>query len=128
MRGAWFGKSFRACKTHKLAYANGPAFVAEGELWHTVPRAHKQNRQLPRVATAWEKRRPSAPGASRVSQHLPQKVYQAVVAVSLRNFVRALVASRAEPEPEKAQMSIDIKNGGRPHPDLESVHRPPGKA
>ena len=38
-----------------------------------VPRAHKRDRQLPRAATAWEKRRLSAPGASRASQHLPKK-------------------------------------------------------
>ena len=42
-----------------------------------------------------------------------QKVYQAVAAVSLRSFVRALVARRAELEPDKARMSIDIKTGGR---------------
>ena len=39
------------------------------------------------------------PVASLASQHLPQKVYQAVAAVSLRNFVPKLVANRAEPEP-----------------------------
>ena len=89
-----------------------------------VPRAHKRDRQLPRAATAWEKRRLSAPGASRASQHLPQKVYQAVAAVSVRNFVRALMARRAEPEPEKARMSIDTKTGGRPHPNDGSATRP----
>ena len=59
----------------------------------------------------------SAPVASRASQHLPQKVYQTVAAASLRNFVRALVASRAEPEPEKARMCVYIKTGGMPHPN-----------
>ena len=112
VRGAWFGRRFRACKTHtNLHMQTAPLLSRKVSCGTLVPRAHKQNRQLPRVATAWEKRQLSAPGASRALQHLPQKVYQVVAAVSMRNVVRALVASRAEPEQEKARMSIDIKPG-----------------
>ena len=114
MRVAWFGKRFCACKTHTNSHLQtAPLLSRKVNCGTPVPRAHKQNRQLPRAATAWEKQQLSALGALRALEHLPQKVYQTVAAVSLRNFVRALVASRAEPEPEKARMSIDIKTGGR---------------
>ena len=78
-----------------------------------LSRADMQNCQLLGTATAWKKQRLSAPSAPRASQHLPQKVYSAVATVSLRNFVRALVASRADPEPEKARLDISQKTGGQ---------------
>ena len=100
MRGVGFGKRFRACKTHTNLYLQtAPLLSRKVSCGTHISRAHTQNCQLPRTATAWQKRRLSAPVASCASQHLPQKVYQAVAAVSLRNFIRKLVASRAEPEP-----------------------------
>ena len=114
VRGAGFGKRFRACKTHTNSHPQTAPLLSRKVSCDThILRAHTQNCQLPGTATAWKKRRLSAPVASRASQHLPQKVYPAVATVSLRNFVRALVASRAEPEPEKARLDISQKTGGQ---------------
>ena len=98
-----FGKRLCACKTNSHLQT-APLLSRKASCDTHESRAHTQNCQLPRAAMAWKKRRLSAPVASRASQHLPQQVYQAKAAVSLRNFVRKSVASRAEPEPEKARL------------------------
>ena len=94
-----FGKRFRANKTHTNSHLQTAPLLSRKVSCDTqISRAHTQNCQLPGTATALKKRQLSTLVASRASQHLPQKVYQAVAAVSLRNFVRKLVARRAEPE------------------------------
>ena len=104
-----FGKRFRACKTHTNSYLQTAPLLSRQVSCDThISRAHTQNCQLLGMATAWKKRRLSGPVESRASQHLPQKKFPAVATVSLRNFVRNLVASRAEPEPEKARLYIII--------------------
>ena len=100
MRGEGFTKRVRACKmlTNSLLQT-APLSCSKVSYDTPIPRAQTQNRQLPGAATAWAKRHLPAPGASRAPKHLPQKAYLAVATVSLRNFFRKFVDSRAEPEP-----------------------------
>ena len=59
------------------------------------------------------------PPLRRARQICHKKVYQVVAAVSLRNFVRKLAASRAKPEPWLAADCYSSLNPGRTHPIIK---------
>ena len=138
MRGEWFLKRARACKTLTNSLLQTAPLLCRKVTYDTpVPRAQTQNRQLPRVATAWARRHLPAPGASRSPKHLSQKAYLAVATVSLRIFFRTFVDSRAEPElqltPTLQRQQSEVSNtpvtgsgGFFPYPTL--TERRGGKA
>ena len=106
VRGEEFSKRVDACfagktLTNSLLHT-APPLSLKVSCDTLVPRAHTQNRQLLGTATAWAKRHLPAPGVSRAPKHLPRKVYLAIATVSLRNFFRKFVNSRAEPAPHLA--------------------------